>query len=799
MLLFFLIVPSAATMIQLSTEELVNSSDAIIIGDVRDIESYWAENDTIILTSTTIAVDSILKGNVSENLTITTRGGTVGDMCLWVEDEPVFVSGYTYGLFLKNQTNNTYAINGKYQGVRLVCSESLTRSAKRQVSCTPADEFSKEVYSALQGEYYEPVRESLFVIGDLTAKQASKSDQPVIYSVSPTSASAGTGETITIYGKGFGTKSSRGSNADVAFTFNDYYWIWASGFFPYDNWQTVNENSIVEWTDTKIVTKVPVGRAFDGSTFYPGGASSGPLMVLTDDERFSDYSPFAVSFSYGTGRWESPVVPLTIVSNDYSTVPIIESAANTWNSVPNTDFQFRFVSYENGERQPQRNSKNEIVWGITEDPRNIAEAWTWYSSQNRYPHGNILEADIVFNKYCDWGINYPEANQYDFQTTALHELGHWVGLNDLYGNIPGYPSDTHKTMYGIGAPGEIKRTLSTEDIAGIQHIYPGSIPTTIPTTTPTTIPTTTSTVTPTVTVSPTDTLSPLQADFTASLTSGQAPLIVQFQDSSQGDPTGWIWDVNGDGFRDYSEKIVEHTYTSPGLYSVTLTVSRYQEKDAVTKSDYVFVTSATPTTAIPTTTQTTMQTTSPTPTISPTSTPAGDMTLNLQPGWNFISVPKRLEVGHNTVGALFSNVDTGMRSIFLYDAEDKRWRTLTESDVVKPLDGIWIYSENPEQIALTFKGVGIELPPTKLLYQGWNAIGFSDTTPASARLTLLSVDAPPMKVWSQLFGFNSDSQSYESAIFNADPSYNSLMHPTRGYWLYMNGQNPPWEIAAISA
>ena len=334
---------------------------------------------------------------------------------------------------------------------------------------------------------------------------------------------------------------------------------------------------------------------------------------------------------------------------------------------------------------------------------------------------------------------------------------------------------------------------------------PTPTPTTVTPTQTTTIPTTipTTTVTPTVTVSPTDTLPPLQADFTASLTSGQAPLTVQFQDSSQGDPTGWIWDVNGDGFRDYSEKIVEHTYTSPGLYSVTLTVSRYQEKDAVTKSDYVFVTSATPTTSIPTTsipttTHTTLPTTSPTPTVSPTSTPAGDMTLNLNPGWNFISVPKRLEAGHNTAGALFSGVDTGMRSIYVYDAENERWRTLTESDVVRPLDGIWIYSENPDQIPLTFKGVGIELPPTKMLYPGWNAIGFSDTTPESARLTLLSVDAPPMKVWSQLIGFNSASQSYDSATFNADPSYNTLMQPTRGYWIYMNGQNPPWELAAIS-
>ena len=153
---FLTTIPVAATMIQLTTEDLVNSSDVIIIGEAGDVVSYWAENDTIILTSTAIAVNSTLKGNVSENLIITTRGGSVDDICLWVEDEPIFISGYKYGLFLKKQSNNTYVVNGKCQGVRLLCSESLPSSEKRQVSCTSADEFSKEINSILEGEYYEP-------------------------------------------------------------------------------------------------------------------------------------------------------------------------------------------------------------------------------------------------------------------------------------------------------------------------------------------------------------------------------------------------------------------------------------------------------------------------------------------------------------------------------------------------------------------------------------------------------------------------------------------------------------------
>ena len=64
--------------------------------------------------------------------------------------------------------------------------------------------------------------------------------------------------------------------------------------------------------------------------------------------------------------------------------------------------------------------------------------------------------------------------------------------------------------------------------------------------------------------------SPL-AQFTASLTSGPAPLAVTFNDTSTGDIDEWNWSF-GDGT--YStEKDPAHVYTEPGIYSVTLKVS----------------------------------------------------------------------------------------------------------------------------------------------------------------------------------------------------------------------------------
>jgi len=63
---------------------------------------------------------------------------------------------------------------------------------------------------------------------------------------------------------------------------------------------------------------------------------------------------------------------------------------------------------------------------------------------------------------------------------------------------------------------------------------------------------------------------PPDAQFKGFPTSGTAPLTVSFTDLSTGDPTKWNWDF-GDGSVS-NEKHPEHTYNTPGEYSVTLTV-----------------------------------------------------------------------------------------------------------------------------------------------------------------------------------------------------------------------------------
>ena len=75
------------------------------------------------------------------------------------------------------------------------------------------------------------------------------------------------------------------------------------------------------------------------------------------------------------------------------------------------------------------------------------------------------------------------------------------------------------------------------------------------------------------------------ASFTANVTSGSAPLSVQFIDTSTNNPTSWLW-LFGDGGSSTSQ-IPSHQYTTSGTYTVTLTATNADGSNTVTHSGYI--------------------------------------------------------------------------------------------------------------------------------------------------------------------------------------------------------------------
>ena len=110
------------------------------------------------------------------------------------------------------------------------------------------------------------------------------------------------------------------------------------------------------------------------------------------------------------------------------------------------------------------NGHNTVSFGNLSNSNIIGVTSLWYFPGK--PPRTIVEWDIVYNTGFVWGT---DGNPYvmDVQNIATHEVGHVVGLADLY-----ELDYTEQTMYGYSDYGELKkRDLLTGDILGAQSLY----------------------------------------------------------------------------------------------------------------------------------------------------------------------------------------------------------------------------------------------------------------------------------------------------------------------------------------
>ncbi len=120
--------------------------------------------------------------------------------------------------------------------------------------------------------------------------------------------------------------------------------------------------------------------------------------------------------------------------------------------------------------------------GYTEGGKNY-NAVIWIKSAARWPFpydvlattqlywdertGEILDADILFNDFgFKWSTSStPPSDRYDILNTAVHEIGHLLGLD--------HSDRPEATMYFQSPSGEVKkRDLDRDDVRGICQIYP---------------------------------------------------------------------------------------------------------------------------------------------------------------------------------------------------------------------------------------------------------------------------------------------------------------------------------------
>jgi|GEM_PF-1028335 len=85
----------------------------------------------------------------------------------------------------------------------------------------------------------------------------------------------------------------------------------------------------------------------------------------------------------------------------------------------------------------------------------------------------------------------------------------------------------------------------------------------------------------------------IQADFVATTRSGNRPLSITFSNQSIGDFTTRRWNF-GDGFTNTTRDSIDHTYASPGTYTVSLNVTGPAGSSTKTRVGYIVIGNAAP-------------------------------------------------------------------------------------------------------------------------------------------------------------------------------------------------------------
>jgi hypothetical protein len=171
------------------------------------------------------------------------------------------------------------------------------------------------------------------------------------------------------------------------------------------------------------------------------------LGVKWDMSKFSTGIPYVIDLDGAPDNAEDEIIAAYEAWDDATSVELFNDSPTVNNSAePSTDVP-DFV--------------NTVSWRRVVPPKAIAVTFIWSNTVTN----EIVDCDVILNTKHDWGIGV--ANAFDVRNIMTHEVGHVVGLADLYDDIY-----SELTMYGYGAEGETKKSsLENGDMFGCQSLY----------------------------------------------------------------------------------------------------------------------------------------------------------------------------------------------------------------------------------------------------------------------------------------------------------------------------------------
>ncbi len=167
-----------------------------------------------------------------------------------------------------------------------------------------------------------------------------------------------------------------------------------------------------------------------------------PYVVNPSNDEGLGNSFVAENFSSDIDKWEE-AASFDIVGSGSVTNQIMEADLN------------------------QPDDQNEVYFGDVDQPGAIAITIVWGYFGGPPQNRELIEWDQVYDQVdFDWSDS-GEADKMDFENIATHELGHTMGMDDLY-----VSSCYDATMYGYARDGEVyKRDLADGDQIGVAKLY----------------------------------------------------------------------------------------------------------------------------------------------------------------------------------------------------------------------------------------------------------------------------------------------------------------------------------------
>lgn len=156
----------------------------------------------------------------------------------------------------------------------------------------------------------------------------------------------------------------------------------------------------------------------------------------------------------------------------------IENAANTWDVVTSRNLFYDRGGIIDSKKRADNPYDGYSVhaWKyLSRAPSALAYSRTRYGYPKVNGYYTVYESDVSYNTRYRWTTDWNTAVKYngrifDVQTVALHELGHTLGLGDLYTLRSTDPRryDYYQIMNSYNDP---QRTLGAGDKAGIRRLY----------------------------------------------------------------------------------------------------------------------------------------------------------------------------------------------------------------------------------------------------------------------------------------------------------------------------------------